>query len=140
MDLSSLTNLHLNCHHHSSVVRVLSFTALRWLFLSILNYLSDSAITHTAESGLWFFILLSFLTLASHLLQLGCDAGGSVMFHSGLTSCQFYSHFPFFSQICTFLLSSVTDSPQALVISCLVDGSFPSSGIPAAAPRPRSPQ
>lgn len=75
------------------------------------------------------FLRLAFLPLTSHLLQLSCAAGGGVRFHSGLISCQIYSHFPFFSQIGTFLPSYVTGLPQALVIS----QSFPSFGIPTLA-------
>lgn len=76
--------------------RVLSFTAMRQLSLCILDYLSDSSVIYTAESGFGFFVLLSFLffffslrsflTLVSHLLPLGHDTGGRVMLHSGLIS------------------------------------------------------
>lgn len=58
---------------------------MRQLSLCILDYLSDSSIIYTAESGLWFFIL-SFLTLVSHLLPLGRETGGRAMLHSGLIS------------------------------------------------------
>ena len=93
MHLPNLTNLHWSCYHHSPVGRVLSLTALRQLSLCILDCLSDSSVIYTAESGLWFFVL-SFLTLVSHLLPLGCDTGGRVMLHSGLISSNSTHTFP----------------------------------------------
>lgn len=68
-DCPSLTNFHCNSHHRGTVLGVLSFIAMRWLSSPSLNYLSDSPGRPTVEA-----LGLSFLTLTSHLLQLGCDA------------------------------------------------------------------
>lgn len=87
MNLPSLANLHLNCYHHSTVLWILSITAGSWLFLSILNYLSDSCINHTGEKRLWFlfcFILFLSLTsgfcLASVAAWLWCRGNSDVWF------------------------------------------------------------
>ena len=105
---------------------------MRQLSLCILDYLPDSSVIYTVESGLWFFIL-SFLTLVSHLLPLGRDTGGRVMLHSGLISSNSTHAFSSLFPNLHFSSLWVPGSPQALVISCLVDSSFPSSKIPTAA-------
>lgn len=86
VDLSSLINLHLNCNHHSTVLRVSSFTAISWLFLSILNYLSFSSIYTQWRQGsdFVFFSLLSDSYLKSVAAWLWCRRKSDVSFWTHL--------------------------------------------------------
>lgn len=94
-DCPSLTNFHCNSHHRGTVLGVLSFIAMRWLSSPSLNYLSDSPGRPTVEA-----LGLSFLTLTSHLLQLGCDArvggerGGFILDSSLAKSIHIFLSFP----------------------------------------------
>lgn len=102
MHLSSLTNLHWNCYHHSPMGRVLSFTAMRQLSLCILDYLSDSSIIYTAESGFGFFVLLSFLFFFfSPLISDSCLTSIAAWpWYRGKSDASFWTHlFQFYSHI-----------------------------------------